>query len=202
MRSAREARVSPGSEGRKIAAQRRLALAVAGGLAALAPPAAAVARADQRLSDELTLSRWANVARIATIHARPDPASRGIARLRWRTEDGFPEVYLLLRRHWGDQGRAWIQVRIPARPNGRVGWVRADSIGPFHRSRSLLLVDRRRLRITLLRGGRPVWSAPVGVGRPGTPTPAGTSGFASASLSAIRGRPTLPTPSVYPPTRG
>ncbi len=158
-----------------IVARPGLALAATGVAAAIAVglPAAALGRGDQQLSDEFTLTRWANVADVATIHTRPDPASRGIARLRWRTEDGFPEVYLLLRRHWDDRGRAWIQLRIPIRPNGRVGWVPADALGPMHTSHSLLLVVRERLRISLYRDGRRVWSAPVGIGRPGTPTPAG-----------------------------
>ena len=176
MLSARATRASPGSvrqHNRRGAAP--LARALAGIVVAvtIGPAAAALAQPDQRLSDELTLSRWANVARIAPILARPDPASPVITRLHWRTEDGFPEAYLLLRRHWDVQGQAWIELRIPGRPNGRVGWVRADALGAFHRTRSLLVVDRRRLRITLYRGGRRVWSAPVGIGRPGMPTPAG-----------------------------
>jgi lipoprotein-anchoring transpeptidase ErfK/SrfK len=37
-----------------------------------------------------------------------------------------------------------------------------------------LIVDRRRLTATLLRAGRTVFRARVGIGRPGAPTPAGT----------------------------
>jgi hypothetical protein len=93
--------------------------------------------------------------------------------LRWYTEDGFPEVYLLLRSHWDDQGVEWVQLRIPGRPNGRTGWVRRDALGPLHKSRSLLVIDRPRLHITLYRRGRRIWRAPVGIGKPSTPTPAG-----------------------------
>ncbi len=39
--------------------------------------------------------------------------------------------------------------------------------------RTALIVDRQALRATLYRHGRPIWSAPVGIGKPGTPTPAG-----------------------------
>ena len=181
MRSAavpRATRVSPGSDpprARGAPAWLRLtaAGAVAAAVAGLPPAAPAAPRGDQRLSNERTLTRWANVADAATIHARPDPASRRVSRLRWRTEDGFPEVYLLLRRHWDGQGREWIQLRIPMRPNGRVGWVPANALGPLHSSRSLLVIDRGRLRISLYRDGRRVWSAPVGIGSPGTPTPSG-----------------------------
>lgn len=172
MASARAAaHALPGSD--RVHPWRGAALGVIAGVFAAAPTTAALARTDQRLSNERTLSRWANVTRAAPIRARPDPASHVIARLRRHTEDGFPEVYLLLSRHWDDRGRAWIQLRIPMRPNGRVGWVREDAIGAFHRTRSLLVIDRRQLRIRFYRGGRFVWSAPVGIGRSGTPTPAG-----------------------------
>ena len=36
-----------------------------------------------------------------------------------------------------------------------------------------LVVDERRLRLTLYLQGRPIFSAPIGVGKPSTPTPAG-----------------------------
>ena len=134
MRSARASRASPGSgrpHNRRGAARLAPALAGIAVVLTIGPATAALAQADQRLSDERTLSRWANVARIAPILARPDPASVAVARLHWRTEDGFPEAYLLLRRHWDVQGQAWIELRVPGRPNGRVGWVRADVSGPF-----------------------------------------------------------------------
>jgi len=38
---------------------------------------------------------------------------------------------------------------------------------------TLLVLVRRKLRATLYRRGRPIWSAPVGIGKPSTPTPAG-----------------------------
>jgi L,D-transpeptidase catalytic domain len=125
------------------------------------------------LTDDRTVARWANVADAEPIRARPDERAPRIARLHWYTEDGFPEVYLLLRRHRDAQGTDWIQLRIPMRPNGRTGWVHGDALGPMHKSRSLLVIARRQLRITLYRRGRRVWSAPVGIGKAGTPTPAG-----------------------------
>ena len=49
----------------------------------------------------------------------------------WYTEDGFPSVYLVLRAHWNSQGREWVEVRIPGRPNGRTGWVKRWTLGPW-----------------------------------------------------------------------
>jgi lipoprotein-anchoring transpeptidase ErfK/SrfK len=59
------------------------------------------------------------------------------------------------------------------RPNGRTGWVRDSALGPLYRVRTLLVVDRHKLRATLYKRGRRRWSAPVGVGKPSTPTPPG-----------------------------
>jgi hypothetical protein len=136
-------------------------------------PAPAPRRRDQVLSDERTLSRWAHADIVAPIYSRPALNARRISRLRWYTEDGFPEVYLLLRSHFDARGRQWIKLRIPMRPNGRVGWVRRSALGDFHVTRDQLVLKRRRLRIYFYRQGRLRWSAPVGIGAPGTPTPAG-----------------------------
>jgi hypothetical protein len=137
--------------------------------------AAAVPRPgeSERLSDERADTRWAQGAERARITARPVAGSRRVARVRLFTEDGFPEIYLALRRHWDAQGREWIQVRVPMRPNGRVGWVPRAALGRLHLTHKLIVVDRARLRISLRVDGRKVWSAPVAVGAHGTPTPAG-----------------------------
>jgi hypothetical protein len=128
---------------------------------------------DRRLSNEATITRWAYTAAIAPIYAAPSTRSRRAARLRWYTEDGFPEIYLVLRSHLDSRDREWIQLRIPARPNGQLGWVRREALDEFHITRKLLVVDRRRLRATFYERGRRRWSAPVGVGKAGTPTPPG-----------------------------
>jgi hypothetical protein len=128
---------------------------------------------DLRLSDERTLTHWASPRREAPVRAEPRGSARVIARLHHFTEDGFPEVYLLLSQHMDGFGRVWIHLRVPGRPNGRTGWVLRDALSSSHLVHTFLLVDRRRLRATLYDWGRPVFSAPVGVGKPATPTPAG-----------------------------
>ncbi|MBX5443292.1 MAG: L,D-transpeptidase [Solirubrobacteraceae bacterium] len=126
-----------------------------------------------RLSDEHRLSRWAHAVATAPVRRSPSMRSSRIASLRWLTEDGRPEVYLALRARTDATGRLWVQVRLPRRPNNSVGWVPRRSLGALQEVDTALEVDRRRLRMRLRRGGRVVWSAPVGVGAPGTPTPAG-----------------------------
>lgn len=148
-------------------------------LAALLLPAAATAAivpgasGSVRLSNEWTFTRWAHPVRKAPIRLRPTPGSRKIARTHFLTEDGFAEVYPVLRSWRDSKWHAWLEVRIPMRPNGRRGWVRRSALGPRYRVRTLLVLVRHKLRATLYKQGRRIWSAPVGIGKPSTPTPAG-----------------------------
>lgn len=146
----------------------------AGSAVAADPPPPAAAPADRILSNERTLTRWAHADAAATIRSHPRPGARRVGRLRLYTEDGFDEVYLLLREHRDAAGRGWVKVRVPARSHRRVGWVRRWALGSYHVVRTRLEVNRRRLRMTLFRRGRAVWRAPVGIGKRGTPTPAGS----------------------------
>ena len=170
------------------------------GTALLAIPTSAAAReplrplADhrplgtERLSNERTLTRWAHVGDRATIRRRPAERSRGVARLRLFTEDGYPEVYLALRSRRDADGRVWIQVRIPARPNGRKGWVPRSALGPFHAVTTALVIDRGRSLATLRRSGRRIWRAPVGHGAPGMSTPRGRF-YIREKIRNMRGSP-------------
>lgn len=136
-----------------------------------------------RLSDERTYTRWAHPASTAPIRAEPELGARFVGRLHPLTEEGEPEVYELLsevtiaaagaheRRTAARE--TWVQLRIPGRPNGRVGWVARADLGPFHLTHWALSVDLSQLRVTLFLDGRATWSAPVGVGKPSTPTPTG-----------------------------
>jgi len=146
------------------------ALGAAGaGAAAVPPPSGTIVR----LSDERLLTRWAHPGRLTDIRRTHSALSRSVGRLRFFTEDGFPEVYLLLREYTDGRGADWVQIRVPRRPNGGVGWVPRDALGPFNVNRDRLIVNRHTLRATLLRRGRRVWSARVGIGAPGTTTPPG-----------------------------
>lgn len=148
-------------------------------LAACALPAAAIAdgapgaKGSIRLSNEWTSTSWAHPVRKAPIRWLPTPHARRIAQTHYLTEDGFPEVYPLLRSWRDSMSHTWLKIRIPMRPNGRTGWVRRSALGPRYRVRTLLVVVRRRLRATLYKQGRRIWTAPVGIGKPSTPTPAG-----------------------------
>jgi lipoprotein-anchoring transpeptidase ErfK/SrfK len=75
----------------------------------------------------------------------------------------------------GRAGRdgAWLRVRLPGRPNGHTGWISAS------RTRSTstpwqIDVSLSRRQVTVLRAGRVVREFAAIVGKPSTPTPAGT----------------------------
>lgn len=125
------------------------------------------------LSNERTFSRWAYTSQKVWIRKAASSTSRRIVRTNWYTPDGFPELYLLLKQTTDTQGHKWVEIRIPGRPNGRVGWVPRSAVGNYHLTHELVVVNRERLRMYLYENGRRVWSAPVGVGKRSTPTPAG-----------------------------
>jgi hypothetical protein len=126
------------------------------------------------LSDESTLTRWTTALSKAAIRERPAAAAPAVARLRYFTEDRLPEVYVALEQAYGADGRTWVRVRVPMRPNGTTGWVPRAALNGWQTARGSLWISRTRRVAVLLRGGRAVWRARVGVGKPGTPTPAGS----------------------------
>lgn len=142
--------------------------------ARVSTPAANTDRRVITLSNERTRTLWANPARVAPIRARPATGARAIARTQLTTEIGRPDVYLALAETRDAQGRRWIRTRIPGRPNGRIGWVARDALGPLHRVATRIVVDRRALTATLERDGRRLMRVSVGIGAPSTPTPAGS----------------------------
>ncbi len=68
---------------------------------------------------------------------------------------------------------SWYRVRLPRRPNGRVGWVRARDVS-LGTVRMRILVDLSERRVTLYRGAREVLSTPAAIGSTATPTPTGS----------------------------
>jgi len=125
------------------------------------------------LSNERTFTTWAHPVEDAPIHAQPNGTSRTLARTHLATEDGFPEVYLLLSSSTDSKGHEWIQIRIPGRPNGRIGWVNRESLGEFRVTHWLVEIILHSRRLKAYYNGKLRLNAPVGVGKPSTPTPTG-----------------------------
>jgi L,D-transpeptidase-like protein len=143
-----------------------------GGLRASPTPALRIGR-PQRLSSGRNVSRWTVVRSTTLAHARPSVRSAAVAELATSAPEGTPNLLTVLRAQPGADGRLWVEVRLPTLPNGSVGWVPRQSLGPYQAVETHLVVDRTRLRATLYRAGRMVFSAPIGVGTDAWPTPAG-----------------------------
>jgi hypothetical protein len=126
-----------------------------------------------KLSDETLITRWAHAQATAKIHLSPQASSRMITRLRFFTEDQLPEVYPVLGARMDSVGRRWLNIRVPKRPNGKTGWVLDEMLGQLYIVKTVLVVDRGKLRATLYKSGKKIWSARVGIGKSGTPTPRG-----------------------------
>jgi lipoprotein-anchoring transpeptidase ErfK/SrfK len=69
-------------------------------------------------------------------------------------------------------GRRWLRVTLPARPNGRTGWLAADRV-VLSRTRWRVVVDVSARTVSLLHAGRLLARVRAVVGAPGTPTPIG-----------------------------
>ncbi len=126
-----------------------------------------------RLSDERTRTQWAYPTYAAVVRSSPSPRARAVGRLQFLTSDEQAELYVTLVSARLPSGQTWIQIQVPGRPNGRTGWVPRSALSSLHVVHTLLVIDRQALRATLYRDGAPVFSAPVGVGKPGTVTPGG-----------------------------
>ena len=125
------------------------------------------------LSDMRLTTRWAYVERAAKIRSGPDSSAKAIGRLHVATELGAPEVYVALKRALDSELNPWYKVDVPGRPNGKVGWVPAGSLGALTTVHKQLVINREKLKATLYRHGKDVWAARVGVGAHGTSTPKG-----------------------------
>jgi lipoprotein-anchoring transpeptidase ErfK/SrfK len=119
------------------------------------------------------LSRWAPVRVAATARSAPNAGAGVVSRVATTTPEGTTNIVLVLGRRADRAGRLWVRVRLATLPNGRTGWLPRLALGGYGTVETRLVVDLRRLTATLLRGGRPVFRARVGVGQPQWPTPRG-----------------------------
>lgn len=106
--------------------------------------------------------------------ARSGPA--GSARVRWVVPTQAPwaggPVRLLVLEARRVDGRLWLRVRLPVRPNDASGWIPADRVR-LERTAWRVRIDRATRRGTVERDGRTVLRFGVVIGAPATPTPAG-----------------------------
>jgi hypothetical protein len=135
------------------------------------PPAFAPPR-PRPLASQRGVAWYSPVRRDTLARAAPDPAGAAVAPLSTRTPEGTRNIVLVLGRAKGAGAGLWIQVRLAGLSN-TTGWVRRPALGGYTAVHTRLVVDLERLTATLFRDARPIFRAPVGVGRPEWPTPRG-----------------------------
>ncbi len=119
------------------------------------------------------VSRWAAVEDTVEARRAPNGGAAGVGILETLTPEGTANIVLVLRNSVDEAGRLWARVRLPVLPNNSTGWVPRDALGAYSFVHTRLVVDLSRLTATLLRDGRRVFRAGVGVGKPDWPTPLG-----------------------------
>lgn len=140
-------------------------LAVVVGLGAIVVSPRTSAPAGDPPPPDPTLIATATGRAVAVYEHRGDARARRT--LRNPNGQGAPLVFLVRHR----QSR-WLQVLLPVRPNGSVGWVRAAQVR-LTTTTYRMDVSLRTHRLVVHDGDRKVLSAPVAVGRERTPTPSG-----------------------------
>ncbi len=149
------------------------------------PPSAFTAGRPTQLTHATSATRWAPVLREAIARSAPSFAGAPVGRLATRTSDGTANIVVAtteVERH----GVLWERVGLAVLPNGSEGWVPRAALGGWSFVDTRLVVDRKRLTATLLKAGRVIFRARVGIGTRSTPTPPGRfyvrdrlTGFAS-----------------------
>ena len=88
-------------------------------------------------------------------------------------------------------GARWVQVRLPLRPAGQIGWVPEWTLGAPQTVHTYVVVSTEKMTLTLFlyRNGKVIFSTRVGTGKASTPTPHGQfyirdrlTGFAPGSI--------------------
>jgi L,D-transpeptidase catalytic domain len=125
------------------------------------------------LARSRTESTWAAVERAVDAQWAPAGTAPSVGRLSTRTPEGTSNIVSIIGRRADRSGNLWIRVRLPSGPKDTTGWVPRSALGGYHSVPTELVVRLGRLTATLLRDGRPLFQAPVAVGRPGWSTPTG-----------------------------
>jgi hypothetical protein len=118
------------------------------------------------------VSRWAVVRTAVSARTEPSTEAGPVTRLATRTPEGTSNIVLVLDDRVDERGILWIRVRL-AVLGSNTGWVPRRALGGYGTVTTQLVVDLEALTATLLRDGREIFRADVGVGKPSSPTPTG-----------------------------
>jgi lipoprotein-anchoring transpeptidase ErfK/SrfK len=136
--------------------------------------------------------------RPVTARRAPRPSARARTVLQPLAPIGGGRTALLVTRSVVTEGRRWVEVLLPIRPNGTRGWVPAGALRlrttPFR-----IVIDVGDRRLTIFRSNRPILRAPIAVGKPGNETPRNDD-FAIAEMIRTRTPGAFLGPVVFPIT--
>src|SRR5688572_7136812 len=138
--------------------------------ASAAPAYAAKVENLEKLGRE---SYFAYVEQKVAAKAEAKDSAKTVGRLTTKTGEGTDDLVLVLARTTDDDDQAWLKVRLPIRPNGTTGWVREEALSSLQPVDTWLKISTKTYRATLIKKGKKVWSAPIGVGQNQWPTPKG-----------------------------
>jgi lipoprotein-anchoring transpeptidase ErfK/SrfK len=118
-------------------------------------------------------SRWLTVLRPVKARAAPSVRAAPVAELGTRTPEGTSNIVVPLGDATDRANRLWLRVRLSVLPNGTTGWIPRSALGGNNFVRTHLVVDTERFTATLYANRKPIFRAPVGVGKQQWPTPKG-----------------------------
>ena len=131
------------------------------------------ASAAESLEARATPTVTARVMKPADALGAPRAGARHKMRLYGATAWSHGAQRLMVTGRYTDAaGRRWVRVQLPIRPNHSSGWVRADRVH-LSATRVRIEVHTRSRTLEIWHARRRLAVFPAGVGRPGTPTPAG-----------------------------
>lgn len=137
-----------------------------------AAPAASPCRAGESKSLVARGKSYAVDAR-GLVRVYRKPGGRAFARFGPLNQNGVPTVFSALEAFLGARCKAaWYRVRVPVKPNGTSGYVRARAVN-LRLLRSEIVIDVSARRVTVFQRGRAVFGTEAAVGAPATPTPLG-----------------------------
>jgi lipoprotein-anchoring transpeptidase ErfK/SrfK len=107
-----------------------------------------------------------------TARAAPSSKARVLKTFHQFRRDYAPTILLAVADQRDADGRLWLKVAIPGRPNGRYGWVTAELVqsAAVHKK---LVVDLSSRTLFLYDQGRVRYHTRVAIGTPHNPTPKG-----------------------------
>ncbi len=152
----------------------RAAAGELGSVALAEPPESALdIPAPTALSSSPHESTWSPLRRTAAARSGAGARFRRVAQVGARTPEGTTNLVLVLGSRQAADGSLWVRVRLPVLPSGTTGWVPRSALGGYVVVRTHLIVDLGDQQAMLLRNGRAIFNAPVGVGTTASPTPKG-----------------------------